>query len=118
MEVPQKHPLCLRAAPSFRPPAFNQSDSIATEELRPGYLRLKTNTKTPRWLIYSESNLPTWLARYRDYQLPTANYQPLKIYTANYIYQAVFMPKGENEIIFEYPGLFRQMKYAVRDLMF
>ncbi len=80
------------------------SDNIIVQETKAGYLRLKTSTKNPRWLIYSESNLPTWEAR--------INGDLTTIYTSNYLYQAVFIPPGENDVTFEYPGILEQMKYA------
>ncbi|MDO8555275.1 MAG: hypothetical protein Q7R75_01790, partial [bacterium] len=84
-------------------------DLITIEELKNGYLKLKTKTNTPRWLIYSESNLPTWEAR--------INEQLTRIYTANYIYQAVFVPKGEWEVEIAYPGFWRQYIYSLKSLL-
>ncbi|MDO8555277.1 MAG: hypothetical protein Q7R75_01800, partial [bacterium] len=46
--------------------ALAKADLITIEELKNGYLKLKTKTNTPRWLIYSESNLPTWEARINE----------------------------------------------------
>jgi len=126
-------PLCLvdYQISSRSPSAGSQ---IIVEELKNGYLKLKTKTTNPRWLVYSESNLPTWEARLK----PISNFQffprsgippsgtifnentewrPLKIYTANYIYQAVFVPEGEHEIEFKYPGVFKQMEYAILNLL-
>ena len=135
IECPENDTLCLQSAFSFQSLLSSKSDSIEIQELRPGYLKLKTISKTPRWLVYSESNLPTWEAKIKEsriwnlesgnnlnqsskLQTPNSNFRPLKIYTANYIYQAVFIPGGENEIIFEYPGLFKQMRYAIKSLVF
>ncbi len=88
---------------------MNQGDEIFVEEIRDGYLRLKTKTVSPRWLIRSESNLPTWEAR--------INGQLTKIYTANYLYQGILVPAGENEIEFKYPGIFKQFSYSLKDLI-
>ena len=88
---------------------YSEEDIITVQELTNGYLKIKTKTQFPRWLVYSESNLPTWEARI-DGQLT-------KIYTANYIYQAVFVPAGEHEIEFKYPGAFKQMEYAIMELL-
>ena len=85
------------------------SSQIIVEEIKNGYLKLKTKTDKPRWLVYSESNLPTWESHI-DGQLT-------KIYTANYIYQAVFVPEGEHEIEFKYPGVWRQYIYSLKNLL-
>ena len=98
----------------------NDNDLITIEELKNGYLKLKTKTNNPRWLIYSESNLPTWEARLKPVNQPIRqpDYQPTKIYTANYIYQAVFVPKGEWEVEIKYGGVWEQMKYALENQFF
>jgi len=82
---------------------------IVILEIKNGYLKLKTKTDKPRWLVYSESNLPTWESRI-DGQLT-------KIYTANYVYQAVFVPEGEYEIEFKYPGVWKQYIYSLKNLL-
>ena len=60
------------------------------------------------WLIYSDANLPTWEA-YIDGQ-------KTDIYTANYLFKSVFVPKGGHEVIFKYPGLWVQFKYAFESI--
>ena len=128
-----QEPLCfVDYQISSRSPAAGSQ--IIVEELKNGYLKLKTKTTNPGWLIYSESNLPTWEARLKpisNFQFfprsgippsgtifnESTEWQPLKIYTANYIYQAVFVPAGEHEIEFKYPGAAKQMKYAVKNLI-
>ena len=62
------------------------------------------------WLIYSDANLPTWEA-YIDGQ-------KTDIYTANYLFKSVFVPKGGHEVIFKYPGLWEQNKAALKRLIF
>lgn len=75
-------------------------DTLDIIEERSGYLKLRTKTENGRWLIYSETNLPFWMA--------SVNGNSTKIYPANYIYSAIFVPHGKSEIQFKYPGLFRQ----------
>ena len=77
------------------------------QEFRPEYVKIKTSGNGG-WLIYSDANLPTWEA-YIDGQ-------KTEIHTANYLFKAVFVPKGEHEIIFKYPGLWGQFKYAIRNV--
>lgn len=88
---------------------MNYGDEVVIEEIRDGYLKLKTKTNSPRWLIRSESNLPTWEVR--------INGQLTKIYTANYLYQTILVPAGDNEIEFKYPGALKQFSYSLRDLI-
>ena len=87
---------------------INDDTKIDIEEIKDGYLKIKTKTSSPRWLIYSESNLPTWEVR--------INGNLTKIYTANYLFQAIYVLRGENEIEFKYPGLWKQFLYSLRRL--
>ena len=76
-------------------------------EFQPQFVKIKT-FGDGGWLIYSDANLPTWEA-YIDSQ-------KTKIYTANYLFKSVFVPKGEHEIIFKYPNLWEQFKYAIKNV--
>lgn len=88
----------------------NQDNAeITIEEIKNGYLKLKTISNSSRWLIYSESNLPTWETR--------INGNPTEIYTANYLLQAILVPAGEHEIEFKYPGLFSQISYSLKEII-
>ena len=104
------------------------NDELEIQEIKAGYLRLKTKTRYPRWLVYSESNLPTWEAKLtqllitnnqllidRNQKLETSLQLP--IYTANYLFQAVYIPPGENEVEFKYPGIWKQTGYSIRNLL-
>jgi hypothetical protein len=97
---------CLKPECVYAGYQSSPSDAITVKETKSGYLKLTTYTKYPRWLIYSESNLPTWEARVNGDLAP--------IYTANYLYQAIFVPPGDNEIIFNYPGMLKQTEYSFR----
>ena len=79
---------------------------LAIETFEPQLVKIKT--QGGGWLIYSDANLPTWEA-YVDNQ-------KTDIYTANYLFKAVFVPEGEHEVIFKYSGLWGQFKYSFRDL--
>lgn len=97
--------LCPMAAPQN----VSSEDTLEIEKIDFDYLQLKTKTKTPRWLVYSQSNFPTWEVRV-DGELTD-------IYTANYIYQGIFIPAGEHEIEFKYPGFMGQFFYALKSFI-
>ena len=92
-------------------PMTNQISSpnsqIQIEEFMSESVKIKTYGDGG-WLIYSDANLPTWEA-YIDGQ-------KTDIYTANYLFKSVFIPKGEHEVIFKYPGLWEQDKYAFESI--
>lgn len=99
---------------------IGKHDEIQIAEFQPGYLKAKVKTEFPRWLVFSESNLPTWEAilatsnkRQETSGGKAENSTNLKIYSANYLYQGIYLPAGENEVIFEYPGLWQQTKYSL-----
>ena len=82
--------------------------SLTIETFEPQLVKVKTNRGG--WLIYSDANLPTWEAHIDG--------QKTEIYTANYLFKSVFVPKGEHEVMFKYPGLWGQFKYAFKNLIF
>ncbi len=84
-------------------------DSLKIIKSDPGHIILKTQTKNPRYLVYSESNVPYWEARI-DGKAST-------ILMANYMYQAVLIPPGEHLVEFQYPGPMTQFKYALRNII-
>ncbi len=70
---------------------------INIEEYKKGLLKLKVNIEESKWLVFSESNLSAWQA--------TIDVRLTKIYTANYLFQAIEVPAGEHEIKFRYQGV-------------
>ena len=85
-----------------------QGTSLKIEEMKSESVKIKTSGDGG-WLIYSDANLPTWEAYIDD--------QKIDIYTANYLFKSVFVPKGEHEAIFKYPGLWEQDKAAFRNVI-
>jgi len=85
-----------------------QETILKIEEFKPEYIKLKTSGDDG-WLIYSDANLPTWEAYIDNQKTP--------IYTANYLFKSVFVPKGEHKVIFEYPGLWGQDKTAIKSIL-
>ena len=75
----------------------SKTDSLSITNYQDGLLNLNVSTQSGRWLIFSESNLPGWQA--------TIDNQPTLIYTSNYLFQAIYIPKGEHQIRFIYGGL-------------
>ena len=91
-----------------KPGRPERTDVIEILSLKDGYLKAKTKSKNPRWLVYSDSNLPNWEA-YIDGERT-------QISAANFIYKAVFVPQGEHEVEFRYPGILEQSQYALKRL--
>lgn len=87
----------------------NIKDSLEIVKNNPGHITIKTQTKNPRYLVYSESNVPYWEARIDGKTSP--------ILMANYMYQAVLVPSGEHLIEFQYPGPITQFKYSLKNLI-
>lgn len=87
----------------------NFKDSLEIIKNDPGYVTIKTQTKNPRYLVYSESNLPYWEARIDGKTSP--------IYMANYTYLAVMVPPGEHLVEFQYPGPITQFRYSLKNLI-
>ncbi len=75
-------------------------DKMELQLYTAGKLILKTNTKNYRFLVFSESRQPFWQA--------TVNGADVPLYVANYLWQAVLVPPGENTVEFRYPNLWEQ----------
>lgn len=73
---------------------------IIYSEYKNGYLKLKAEFNSPGWVVFSESFSPYWSAK--------INNEPVPIYRANYVYQAVKAPVGDNTVEFIYkPEFFK-----------
>ena len=84
-----------------------QISDIKIEEFKPEFVKIKTSGNGG-WLVYSDANLPTWEAYVDNQKTP--------IHTANYLFKSVFVPEGEREVVFKYPGLIKQFKYAFKNI--
>jgi len=78
----------------------NKNDSFEVELYTAGKLRTRTKTKNYRFLVFSESRQPFWQVFINGKEAP--------LYTANYLFQAVLVPPGENMVEFRYPDLWQQ----------
>jgi len=72
----------------------SDKDRLSINKYQNGLLELSASINRGRWLIFSESNLPGWQA--------TIDSEFVPIYTANYLFQGVYIPAGEHSIKFEY----------------
>ena len=72
----------------------NSGGKIIDYEYKDGYLWITAENSTGGWLVFSESYDRGWQAKINDTLAP--------IYHANYIYQAVKVPTGRNNIEFIY----------------
>ena len=72
----------------------NSGGKIIDYDYKDGYLWLDADSRTGGWFVFSESFDRNWQAKINGSAFP--------IYRANYIYQAVKVPAGENIIEFKY----------------
>ena len=110
LKVKDFHELTLIEHDKISKPDFKNSSKPDFDilEFKPEYVKIKTSGNSG-WLVYSDANLPTWEA-YIDNQ-------KTDIYTANYLFKSVFVPEGEHEVIFKYPGLWGQFKAVARNII-
>lgn len=80
-----------------------EKNNFKIEKYDEGILKLKTNREEDGWLIFSETNLPGWLA--------TIDNQPVQIYKANYLFQAIQVPKGEHKVEFKYDSPTKNLRF-------
>ncbi|MBI2121742.1 MAG: YfhO family protein [Candidatus Sungbacteria bacterium] len=69
---------------------------VTVNEYLNGKVKLSVETEKGGWLVFSESNIPGWIAEIDG--------KRAQIYNANYLFQAVYVPEGSHEVLFEYQG--------------
>ena len=70
---------------------------IVTRHFENGMVRLSLRMKKASWVVFSESNLPGWIA--------TLDQTPTPITLANGLYMAILVPEGEHEVVFQFKGM-------------
>lgn len=70
------------------------SGSISIKNYKPGDVNLDVNSSTGAWVVFGESNVPGWIA--------TIDGKETRIYSANYLFQAVHVPLGQHQVSFVY----------------
>jgi hypothetical protein len=74
-----------------------KSDVIHVSSLDDGTAVIEASVRNPRWLVFSESRVPGWSA--------TIDGKAVDTYYANYVFQAVLVPKGAHTVLFTYNGI-------------
>jgi hypothetical protein len=59
-------------------------------------IRIKTNFKGGQFLVYNDSYHPFWQA--------WVNGKRVELYRANFAFKGLYLPAGENDIVFSFPG--------------
>lgn len=68
--------------------------TVTVARYAPGEVQVSATTPTGGWLVFGESALPGWQA--------SVDGTPAPLYTANYLFQAVYVPKGAHQVSFVY----------------
>ena len=92
-----------------RPVGRGQPPKFVINEYRDGLLSVNTETTADEWLVFSESAMPGWVA--------TVDGVPAKIYTANYLFQAIQVPPGKHQIEWRYEDIFMQKQKALLEYL-
>ena len=71
-----------------------ENQRITITETTPGYWKLSAQTDKDAFMFFGQTNYPGWSA--------AIDGQNTKIYQADYLFQAIFMPKGTHEIIIKF----------------
>lgn len=106
LKVKDFNELTIIEATSGKQQATGGGRVLTTETFEPQLVKIKT--QGGGWLVYSDANLPTWEA-YIDGN-------KTEIRTANYLFKSIFVPEGAHEVVFKYPNLWGQFKYAAKNV--
>lgn len=69
-------------------------NEISIAEFQPGFWRLEANIDQSDFLFLNQANYPGWNAKIDG--------KPAKIYQADYLFQAIFVPSGKHTIILKH----------------
>ena len=78
-------------------PGTSGSADVMVKAYDPGHIVVDIKAEDDTWLIVSESTFPGWKATINGVETP--------IYTANYLFQAIRVPKGEHRVTFTYEDI-------------
>lgn len=73
--------------------------NVIITDARPGFWKLNTTNDNDSFLFFGQTDYPGWVAKIDDAET--------KIYKANYLFQAILVPAGRHEIIFEFQPIRR-----------
>lgn len=68
--------------------------NIEITDAKPGFWKLATKNNSDSLLVFSQTHYPGWTAK--------INNLDAKIYQADYLFQAIFVPAGDNKIILQF----------------
>ncbi len=80
----------LECPEACQPNNPSSRDTLTVTAYADGLLNANIRTEKGRWLVFSESNLPGWHAAIDN--------QPTPIITANYLFQAIYVPSGDHAV--------------------
>ncbi len=72
----------------------SRNQSLAIADAKPGFWKLSSENDSDSFVIFTQTYYPGWTAKIDG--------QITEIYQADYLFQAISVPQGNHEIIFEY----------------
>lgn len=77
----------------------SENQNIVIADAKPGFWKLNVKNNSDSFLFFGQTDYPGWTAKIDG--------NKTKIYKADYLFQAVFVPQGEYEIVFEFQPIRR-----------
>jgi len=88
----------------------NSTDSVAIIEFSPNKVKITTHTQNDQFLTMLQTNFKGWSALIDNKSTP--------IYTSNFNYRTIFLPKGEHTVLFEYRNKKIVVLYILSNILF
>jgi hypothetical protein len=96
--IPREDEADELAAPALpKDDTRTEADQVTISAYGPSSVSIEAKVGGDRYLVLSDTFYPGWSA--------TVNGQPATIYRANYMFRAVYLPKGSNTVVFSYDPL-------------
>ncbi len=90
--------------------SHDDADGYEIKQFSPNKIIIETNTLNDQYFTLLQSNYKGWKA-----YIDNSNTQ---IYTSNYNYRTIFLPKGKHTIVFEYKNNTILVTYIISNILF
>ena len=88
----------------------DSTDNATISEFSPNRITVETSTKNDQFLTSLQTNFKGWKAFIDDKQTP--------IYTSNFNYRTVFLPKGNHKVVYEFKNQTILILYIFSNILF
>jgi len=88
----------------------DSADKMTIKAFSPKYVEVRTKTQNTQYFTFLQTNYPGWVAYIDE--------EPVPIYTSNFNYRTIILPKGEHTVTYKYDNKLILILYVLSMLLF